>query len=431
LEIYNEQNIILTDNLASPYLFNFLTPISQQIIKVPLSSEEEIKTPKETPARSYTFDEMVDFSDTSTAVNIQVNPLAVVETQVMVDSPVKDVKKFLEVISSRRKIIRHPIQELFINFKQWVHYSTSHPYEKINFTINFKRTKKGIFGQKNRDYFEDKYLDDDLSDDEINVKMEAKERAHCSKKFIAAEAADPRKAPTWAAMVVILNCLIDGKEQSNERKRKTLQIFNKYLQDDGRIRKVNREKVKYQKYQEQLKFITDLEVVDELDGGFKITQSKLTTIPKWNDPKLKAKIIEPYTPPIDQRNFVAYINQNLEVANNIFLFDRPPSEKVICSLKATTGNAELELKKFTERSIWITHEMEKLKLTKVAKSYVKYWSKISADEVGIILKIPLVLYKKSLKFQEVRRIIKKIIWKTALYVIKNRSVLGFEFVCSK
>jgi hypothetical protein len=75
--------------------------------------------------------------------------------------------------------------------------------------------------------------------------------------------------------------------------------------------------------------------------------------------------------------------------------------------------------------------MEKLKLTTVVKSYVKYWSKISTDEVGIILKIFLGFYRKRLKFHQVRRIIKKIIWKTALYVIKNRSVLGFEFVCSK
>jgi hypothetical protein len=71
--------------------------------------------------------------------------------------------------------------------------------------------------------------------------------------------------------------------------------------------------------------------------------------------------------------------------------------------------------------------MEKLKLTTV----VKYWSKISADEVGIILKIPLGFYKKRLKFHEVRTVTKRIIWKTALYVIKIRSVLGFELVCSK
>jgi hypothetical protein len=63
--------------------------------------------------------------------------------------------------------------------------------------------------------------------------------------------------------------------------------------------------------------------------------------------------------------------------------------------------------------------MENLKLTTVFKSYVKYWSKISADKVGIILKIPLGFYKKRLKFHEVRRIIKKIIWKTALYIIKK------------
>jgi hypothetical protein len=100
-------------------------------------------------------------------------------------------------------------------------------------------------------------------------------------------------------------------------------------------------------------------------------------------------------------------------------------------LEATKENAELELKRFTERSIWITHEIERLKLTTVVKSYVNYWPKISADEVGIILKIPLGFYKKRLKFHEVRRIIKKIIWKTALYVIKNKLVFGFEFVCSK
>jgi hypothetical protein len=194
---------------------------------------------------------------------------------------------------------------------------------------------------------------------------------------------------------------------------------------------VNKEKEKYDRYQSQLKFITDLKVVDELNEGFRSTRSKIITIPKWNDPKIKAIITEPYTPPIDQKSFVAYINQNLDVVNNIFQYNRPPSEKVVCSLEATRGNAESELKRFTERSIWITHEMERLKLTTVVKSYVKYWSKISADEVGIILKIPLGLYKKRFKFHEVRRIIKKIVWKTALYVIKNRSVLGFKFVCSK
>jgi hypothetical protein len=228
LETYNDQ-IITLDNLASPGLFDFLSPISHQTIEPPLSSEIEVKIPKETPARSYTFDEIVDFPYTSNEVNVQANSLAVIETQVKVDSPVKDVKKFPQFIPSPRKVIRHSIHELFISFKQWVHYSKSHIYEKINFTVNYKRTKKGNFGQKNRDYFEDKYLDEDLSDDEIIDMMEVKERAHCSKKFIAAEAADPTIAPTWAAMVVILNCLIDGKEQSDERKRKILQIFNKYL----------------------------------------------------------------------------------------------------------------------------------------------------------------------------------------------------------
>jgi hypothetical protein len=101
------------------------------------------------------------------------------------------------------------------------------------------------------------------------------------------------------------------------------------------------------------------------------------------------------------------------MVNNVFQCNRPPSEKVICSLKATTGNAELELKRFTERSIWKTHEMGNLKLTTVVKSYVKYSSKISVDEVGIILKIPLGFYKKRLKFHEIRRVIKKIIWNTA------------------
>jgi hypothetical protein len=211
LELYNDQSVILTDNLASPELFNFLMPISQPTIDVSPSSEVEKNISKEIPARSYTFDEMVDFSYTNNTVNIQVNLLDVEETQVMVDSPVKDVKKFPEVSPSRRKVIRYPIQELFISFKQWGHYSKSHPYEKINYTINYKRTKKGSFGQKNRDYFEDKYLDDDLSDEEISVKMEAKERAQCSKKFIAAEAEDPTKAPTWAAMEVVLNSLIDEK----------------------------------------------------------------------------------------------------------------------------------------------------------------------------------------------------------------------------
>jgi hypothetical protein len=191
------------------------------------------------------------------------------------------------------------------------HYSKSHPYEKINFIVNYRRTKKGSFGQKSRGYFENKYIEDDLSEDMWCTKIIGKEKTHCSKIFIAMEAADPKIAPTWAAMTVILNCLIDGKEQSDERKRKT-------LQDDGRLKKVNREKEKYRRYQVQFKFITNLEVVDELDGGFIISQSKLTTIPKWNDTKLKAKITESYIPPIDQRSFVAYINQNLEVANNVF-----------------------------------------------------------------------------------------------------------------
>jgi hypothetical protein len=73
------------------------------------------------------------------------------------------------------------------------------------------------------------------------------------------------------------------------------------------VRKVNREKEKSERYQNQLKFITDLKVVDELDEGFRITQSKIIAIPKWNDPNLKIKITEPYTFPIDQRSFVAYI----------------------------------------------------------------------------------------------------------------------------
>jgi hypothetical protein len=63
-------------------------------------------------------------------------------------------------------------------------------------------------------------------------------------------------------------------------------------------------------------------------------------------------------------------------------------------LEASKGNAELELKLFTERNIWIIHEMERLKLTTVVKSYVKYWSKLNADEIEIILKIPLGFYKK-------------------------------------
>jgi hypothetical protein len=58
LETYNDQ-IITLDNLASPDLFSFLSPISQRIIEPPLPSEIEMKTPKETPIRSYTFDEMV------------------------------------------------------------------------------------------------------------------------------------------------------------------------------------------------------------------------------------------------------------------------------------------------------------------------------------------------------------------------------------
>jgi hypothetical protein len=127
LELYNDQSIILTDNLAAPELFNFLTPTFQPITEVPTLFEVEKHIIEKTPVKNYAFDEMVYFSYPGNAVNIQVNPLAVMETQIMFDLPIKDVKKFPEVNPNRRKVIQHPMQELLIDFKQWAHYSISHP----------------------------------------------------------------------------------------------------------------------------------------------------------------------------------------------------------------------------------------------------------------------------------------------------------------
>jgi hypothetical protein len=45
---------------------------------------------------------------------------------------------------------------------------------------------------------------------------------------------------------------------------------------------------------------------------------------------------------------------------------------------------------------------------------------VKSEEMELILKIPLGLYKERLKFQEERNVMKKIIWKIAFFISKEK-----------
>jgi hypothetical protein len=64
-----------------------------------------------------------------------------------------------------------------------------------------------------------------------------------------------------------------------------------------------------------------------------------------------------------------------------------------------------------ERESWIEKEMENLRLNREIKSYVKYWSKMRSEEIEMIFKIPWGIDRKRLKYDGVRNVVKKIIWK--------------------
>jgi hypothetical protein len=57
---------------------------------------------------------------------------------------------------------------------------------------------------------------------------------------------------------------------------------------------------------------------------------------------------------------------------------------------------------------------------------VKFWSKTKDEEICLILPSSLGLQKERLLVQGVRKLVKKIIWKTAMCVLKNNPCRGFE-----
>jgi hypothetical protein len=75
-----------------------------------------------------------------------------------------------------------------------------------------------------------------------------------------------------------------------------------------------------------------------------------------------------------------------------------------------------------EREKFIYKEMNNLNLLGVVNSYIEFWSKLSEDEVELIMKIPLGIYEKKINYKEIRWFIKKIVWKTAMYVWKAFSI---------
>jgi hypothetical protein len=186
LETYSEQNISL-DNLASPDLFDFLSPISQQNfntevnmqtetlpeickpdVNVIQTSSQEIFEPFAEVVNCFTFDDLAD-------VPCYYNPLSPIEVQApnevirlkeetIICNPTDKehvtfvepevgakflrVKRKFPIISPNiRKIIRRRAQEWFTSFHQHAEYSISHPFEEIDYFVTFNRTKEGGFGK--------------------------------------------------------------------------------------------------------------------------------------------------------------------------------------------------------------------------------------------------------------------------------------------
>jgi hypothetical protein len=68
-------------------------------------------------------------------------------------------------------------------------------------------------------------------------------------------------------------------------------------------------------------------------------------------------------------------------------------------------------------------EKKRWALTSKIKSSVERWSKLNAEEFELLFKIPFGLSIRRLQFHEVRKCVKKILWKIASHVLKEHHTL--------